>query len=140
MKSLPGRVTKGCLDDMSFHDFETIRKLWYFNTIVVLLITPLLFRSNYPETFLHHWIERADPIAWPRSSPDLTPCDYTSSGYLKDFGFHEPFTAKEEIKSSVKQDNQTTDKITFNNFYKILEYRLCFVCRDRGGDYENVSN
>jgi hypothetical protein len=54
------------------------------------------------ENFSGRWIGRNGPVAWPARSPDLNPCDFFLSGYMKDLVYSVPTDTIDVLRERVE--------------------------------------
>ena len=79
-------------------------------------------------------------LKWPFRSPDLTPCDFFSSGLCESFSLHPPLPANRvELKQRITSALETVTEEVLQRLWDELDYRLD-VCRVAGGAcMENLS-
>jgi hypothetical protein len=53
-------------------------------------------------TFPNRWLGRDGPLAWPPRSPDITPLDFLTGGYVKDKFYANKFTGVEDLNKRIR--------------------------------------
>ena len=60
-------------------------------------------REYLNQTF-NTWIGRRGTIDWPPRSPDLTPCDYSVWGIMKDNVYSHPINSKSDLRQRITEE------------------------------------
>ena len=81
-------------------------------------------RDYLDDTFLH-WIGRRGTIEWPPRSPDLTPCDFSLWGILKDRVYAQNPCNTDHLKSLIEQEF-----ISINDDIELCQ-KICRSVADR---------
>ena len=72
-------------------------------------------------------------LKWPSRSPDLTPCDFFSGGYVKTLVYVPPLAENvNELKQRITIALETVTQDMLHRVWEELDYRLD-VCRVTGG-------
>ncbi|CAF3181292.1 unnamed protein product [Rotaria sp. Silwood2] len=83
-----------------------------------------IVRDYLDDTFLH-WIGRRGTIEWPPRSPDLTPCDFSLWGILKDRVYAQNPCNTNHLKSLIEQEF-----ISINDDIELCQ-KICRSVADR---------
>jgi len=83
-------------------------------------------------TFPNRWIGRDGPTPWPPRSPDITPLDFFSWGYVKDKVFSTPVPDITNLKARVTEHFATITEGILENRWRDIGYRLDVLRATKG--------
>ncbi|CAF3776126.1 unnamed protein product [Rotaria sp. Silwood1] len=93
----------------------------------------LVVREYLNDTF-SHWIGRRETIEWPPRSPDLTPCDFSLWGIIKDRVYTQNPSNINQLKSLIKQEfTSVNDNIELCQTICRSVADRCQMCINTGG-------
>jgi len=87
-------------------------------------------------TFPNRWIGRDGPTPWPPRSPDITPLDFFSRGYVKDKVFSTPVPDITNLKARITEGFATITEDMLENTWREIDYRLDFLRATKGAHVE----
>jgi len=83
-------------------------------------------------TFPNRWFGRDGPIPWPPRSPDITPLDIFSWGYVKDKVFSTPVPDITNLKARITEAFATITEDMLENTWREIDYRLDVLRATKG--------
>ncbi|GBM24219.1 hypothetical protein AVEN_22558-1 [Araneus ventricosus] len=91
-----------------------------------------IVREFLDTTFPQRWIGRVTAMAWPPRSPDITPLDFYSWGYVKQHVYSERINDNKHLKQRITDVTHSVRPDVLTRVWEELEYRLD-VCRATNG-------
>jgi hypothetical protein len=89
---------------------------------------------EYLDNTFSHWIGRRGTIEWPSGSPDLTPCDFSLWGIIKDRVHTQNPRNITQLKSLIKQEfTSFNDNIELCQTICRFAAGRCQMCVNTGG-------
>jgi len=86
--------------------------------------------------FPNRWIGRDGPTPWPPRSPDITPLDFFSRGYVKDKVFSTPVPDITNLKARITDGFATITEDMLENTWREIDYRLNVLRATKGAHVE----
>ena len=87
-------------------------------------------------TFPNRWIGRDGPTPWPPRSPDITPLNFFSWGYVKDKVFSTPVPDFTNLKARITDAFATITEEMLENTWRETDYRLDVLRATKGEHVE----
>ncbi len=81
---------------------------------------------------------RGGSISWPGCSPELTPCDYFLSGYIKETVCQEALQNINELMNKIRQAVAAITQDTPQEIQANMKFRLCSVVRGLEKHFEHL--
>lgn len=100
----------------------------------------VIVRPYWAQKLPNLGMERAGPIPWPTSSPDLTPCVYILWRYLKDIEYCRLREMIQALKDKITKDVCNIGEDTLKDVFRNMKSRLWFVLREEDGHFEHAIN
>lgn len=96
----------------------------------------LIVKDVLDDTFPGRWISRGESISLPARSPDITPLDFFSWGFLKDTVYKIPVRYLQELRACITEVTAHVHMDILHRTWQEVEYSIDILCATDGAYFE----